>query len=221
MRVSSGPPILSVPAHRPLADLHHCPSCGAPLRVQNRFVRVVTCEFCGAVSLYDGAHLDPTGRTAGLVDLESVLYLDATGRIGGRPFRVLGRLLYEYDGGVWNEWFLDLEGAGRAWLAEDEGSFSVLQLQPGAEAPPFESVRVGETVRVAGRDVFVDEVAEATVVGGEGQLGAEILPGETLGYVDGTAGEAEVSVEYAEGGAEVFVGRPVPREALEVDPETY
>jgi hypothetical protein len=204
-----------------VSDLHHCPSCGAPLRIRNRFVRVVTCEFCGSVALYDGVHLDPTGRTAGLVDLPSPLYLDATGRIGGRPFRVLGRLLYEYDGGLWHEWFLEVDRAGQAWLVEDEGTFSVLQAQRDAAAPPFESVRVGETVRVAGRDVFVDEVAEATVVGGEGQLGVEILPGETLGYVDGTAGEDEVSVEYAEAGPEVFVGRPVPREALQVDPETY
>ena len=200
---------------------HHCPTCGAPLRIRNRFVRVVTCEFCGGVSLYDGAHLDPTGRTAGLVELPSPLYLDATGQVGRRPFRVLGRLLYEYDGGLWTEWFLDVEGAGRAWLVEDEGTFSISQLQEDADAPPFESVRPGQTVRIAGRDVFVDEVGEATVVGGEGQLGAEILPGETIRYVDGSAGEEEVSVEYAEAGAEVFVGRPVPREVLEVDEEVY
>lgn len=200
---------------------HHCPTCGAPLRIRNRFVRVVTCEFCGGVSLYDGAHLDPTGRTAGLVELPSPLYLDATGRIGRRPFRVLGRLLYEYDGGLWTEWFLEVEGAGRAWLVEDEGTFAIQQLQDDADVPAFERVRPGATVSIAGRDVFVSEVGEATVVGGEGQLGAEILPGETVRYVDGSAGEEEVSVEYAEAGAEVFVGRPVPREVLEVDEEVY
>ena len=204
-----------------MPDAHHCPTCGAPLRIRNRFVRVVTCEFCGGVSLYDGAHLDSTGRTAGLVTLPSPLYLDATGQIGRRPFRVLGRLVYEYDGGVWTEWFLDVEGAGRAWLLEDEGTFSVQQLQENADAPPFESVRIGQTVRVAGRDVFVDEIGEATVVGGEGQLGAEILPGEVVRFVDGTSGEDEVSVEYGEAGVEVFVGRPVAREVLTVDEETY
>ena len=204
-----------------MADAQHCPTCGAPLRIRNRFVRVVTCEFCGSVALYDGAHLDPTGRTAGLVDLPSPLYLDATGRIGRRPFRVLGRLLYEYDGGFWTEWFLAVEGAGRAWLTEDEGTFSILQRKDDVEAPPFEAARPGETLRVAGLDVFVAEVGEATIVGGEGQLGAEILPGETIRYVDGSAGEDEVSVEYAEAGAEVFVGRAVPREALEIDQETY
>ena len=44
-------------------DSFHCPTCGAPLRIKNRFVKAVTCEFCHNVSLYDGVRLDPTGRT--------------------------------------------------------------------------------------------------------------------------------------------------------------
>ena len=203
-----------------MADDPHCPTCGAPLSIQNRFVTVVTCEFCGGVLLYDGAHLDPTGRTAGLVRIPSPLYLDATGEIAGRRFRVLGRLLYEYDGGLWTEWFLELDGVGRVWLVEDEGAFSVFQ-RHDATVPDVDSVRVGQTIRVGELAVFVDEVGEATVVGAEGQLGAGILPGETIRYVDGSAGAQEVSIEYGETGVEVFVGRPVAHEALAVDPEAY
>ena len=204
-----------------MADSIHCPTCGAPLHIQNRFVTVVTCEFCGGVSLYDGARLDPTGRSVDVVQVPSPLFLDATGQIGGRAFRVLGRLVYEYDGGYWTEWFLDIDGAGRAWLVEDEGAFSVLQRQPKTAAPPFEEAAPGATLRVGDLDVFVDEIGEATVVGAEGQLGGEILPGETIRYVDGVAGDREVSVEYGERAVEVFVGRPVPREAVVVDEETY
>lgn len=204
-----------------MADAHHCPTCGAPLRIQNRFVTVVTCEFCGGVSLYDGAHLDPTGRTAGLVQIPSPLYLDATGQIGGRAFRVLGRLLYEYDGGLWTEWFVEVEGAGKAWLIEDEGAFAIVQQRDDIEAPAFDSVSPGDRFQTGGLDVFVDEVGEATVVGAEGQLGAQILPGETIRYIDGSAGEKEVSIEYGELAVEVFVGRPIPRESLVVDAEDY
>ena len=203
-----------------MPDPLHCPTCGAPLPVRNRFVKVVTCDFCGGVSLYDGARLDPTGRSADVVTIPSPLYLDATGRVGGRAFRVLGRVVYEYDGGLWTEWFADLEGDGRAWLVEDEGQFSVLQ-RLETPAPAVEAVRPGQTVRVGGLEVQVDEVGEATVVGAEGQLGVEVLPGETIRYVDGSAGETEVSIEYAEAGAEVFAGRPVDRAAVVVDEETY
>ncbi|MEM1117350.1 MAG: DUF4178 domain-containing protein [Bacteroidota bacterium] len=204
-----------------MPEPHHCPSCGAPLRIPSRYVKVVACEFCGTVSLFDGARLDPTGRSAGLAELPSALYVDATGTIAERPFRVLGRLMLEYDGGVWNEWFLDLGDAGRAWLVEDEGEFTVMQEEETASVPPFESVAPGETVQIGGRDVFVREVGEATVVGGEGRLGAEILPGEVIGYVDGSADGREVSVEYGERVTEVFVGQAVPRAALVIDEEVY
>lgn len=204
-----------------MADTLHCPTCGAPLVVRNRFVTVVTCEFCGGVALYDGGRLDPTGRSVEVVQVPSPLYLDATGQLAGRGFRVLGRLVYEYDGGFWTEWFVEVDGAGRAWLVEDEGAFSILQEQAGVTAPPFEEARPAGSLRLGGLDVFVDEVGEATVVGAEGQLGGVILPGEVIRYVDGVAGEREVSVEYGERGVEVYVGRPVPREAVVVDEETY
>ena len=198
----------------------HCPACGAPLRIRNRFVKAVTCEFCQNVSLYDGVRLDPTGRTASLAQLASPLSLDATGRIGPKPFRVLGRLVYEHDGGLWQEWFLDV-GDAKAWLVEDEGRFTYLLKAPNTAAPPFESVRVGDVLDLADRRVTVTEVGEATIVSAEGQFGAPILPGEAIGYVDGTAGEDEVGLEYGEREVELFVGRPIARGAVEVDPDPF
>jgi|GEM_PF-626635 len=204
---------------------HHCPTCGAPFRIRNRYVKVVACEFCGHVALYDGVHLDPTGRTAGLADLPSPLSLDATGRLAGRPFRVAGRLLYAYDGGRWAEWFLDF-GDRAGWLVEDEGRFTLLVKQPAEAPPPFDAVRVGQTLRVSGYDLFVTEKATAEITAAEGQLGLPILPGEVVGYVDGTApgtdgAAVEVGLEYAAAETELFVGRTLPHDAVAVDAETF
>ncbi|MEM0964055.1 MAG: DUF4178 domain-containing protein [Bacteroidota bacterium] len=199
----------------------HCPTCGAPLHIRNRFVTTVTCEFCGSVSLVDGARLDPTGRSVTAVQVPSPLYLDATGRIGSRSFRVLGRLVYEYDGGFWTEWFLEVDGNRRVWMVEDEGAFSLLQIQPRVVPPPFDDITVGQTIQLGDLSVFVNEVDEATIVGAEGQLGAGLLPGEAIRYVDGTAGDNEISIEYGEKEVEVFVGRPIPRESVQIDDETY
>ena len=202
-------------------DTHHCPTCGAPLRIKNRFVKAVTCEFCQNVSLYDGVRLDPTGRTASLAKLNSPLFLDATGKLGARDFRAVGRLVYEYDGGTWQEWFLDLGGDERAWLVEDEGEFSILKKQPLDRAPAFDSLRPGDEIDLANRRVTVTEIGAATIVSAEGQLGTEILPGETIAYMDGASGDDEVGLEYGEREVELFVGRPVPREAVVVDPDPF
>lgn len=199
----------------------HCPTCGAPLRIRNRFVKAVTCEFCQNVALYDGVRLDPTGRTASLAKLNSPLYLDATGRIGDQAFRVLGRLVYEYAGGMWQEWFLDIGGEKRAWLIEDEGAFSLLQKRPLADAPPFAGIRVGDLLVLSEMEVRVDEVGEATIVSAEGQFGTQLLPGEAIAYIDGASGENEVGLEYGEREVELFVGRPIDRDLLTVDPDPF
>lgn len=209
-----------------MTEPHHCPTCGAPLRIQNRYVKVVTCEFCSQVSLLDGPRLDPTGTSAGLIDLPSPLYLDATGTLNGDLFRVLGRLVYEYDGGAWQEWFLEVNGEGGAdrpiWLTEDEGRFTLLYKAPLTENPPdYDAVAVGSTLQLAGREVFVTEKNEAVIVGGEGQLAFPILPGERVRYIDGSAGSEQVGLEYADDEVELFVGRALERGAVQVDDETY
>ncbi|NIS79624.1 MAG: hypothetical protein GTO14_05310 [Anaerolineales bacterium] len=71
-----------------------CPACGAPLSIQNRFVKLVTCDFCNQVSLFHDKGLDPTGQTAKLVQLPSPLYIDATGTLSGQRFTVIGHLRY-------------------------------------------------------------------------------------------------------------------------------
>ncbi|HLA64089.1 MAG TPA: DUF4178 domain-containing protein [Rhodothermales bacterium] len=202
-------------------SLHHCPTCGAPFRIRNRYVKVVACEFCGHIALYDGVRLDPTGRTAGLADLPSPLYLDAAGTLEGQSFRVTGRLLYSYDGGRWHEWFLQFADDRAAWLVEDEGRFTLLAKEPVHDAPPFAGVRAGEELRVGGRDVFVTEVGTAEITGAEGQLGLPVFPGERIGYVDGTAGGEEVGLEYAELETELFVGRTLAPGAVVVEPEDF
>jgi hypothetical protein len=80
---------------------------------------------------------------------------------------------------------------------------------------------VGSTVQIAGRRVFVTEKGKALIAGGEGQLAFTILPGEEIGYVDGTSGGEHVSIEYAEDEIEVSVGSPVAREELVVDEEVF
>ena len=116
---------------------------------------------------------------------------------------------------------LDLGGDERAWLVEDEGEFSLLRKQPLDRAPAFSSLQPGAEIPLAGRRVTVTEVGEATIVSAEGQLGTQILPGETIAYMDGSSGDEEVGLEYGEREVEMFVGRPVPREALALDPDPY
>ncbi len=199
-----------------------CPACGAPLTIQNRFIKLVTCDFCSQVSLLVDKGLDPTGRTAKLVEFPSPLYIDATGTLFNRRFRVMGRLRYEYDAGFWDEWFLSFDSGKPGWLVEDEGEFKFYVKSTWTESlPPFEELSVGQTIKVAGRNVFITEKGRAVIAGGEGQLAFKILPGEPVAYVDGNSDGRLVSIEYTEDEIEVSVGHPVGEDDLTIDEESF
>ena len=199
-----------------------CPGCSAPLNVKHRFVKMVTCDFCGLVSLVRETGLDPTGRKAKLAQPASLLYVDATGTLQGRRFQVMGRLRYQYESGFWDEWFLTFEDDQPGWLVEDEGEYSFYVKETlTSPVPPFESVSAGSNVTIAGRQVFVVERGKATIAGGEGQLAFTIVPGEGVKYLDGTSGDELVSVEYAEDEIELSIGRTIAHNELVVDEEEY
>lgn len=199
-----------------------CPACGAPLSIKHRFVKMVTCDFCGQLSLMTDQGLDPTGRTAKLVQLPSLLYVDATGTLKGQRFRVMGRLRYQYDAGYWDEWFMTFEGDKPGWLVEDEGSYTFyVKRALTSPIPPFESIEVGATIPIANQRLFVTEKGRAKIVGGEGQLAFTVLPGEEVAYLNGSSGSNLVSVEFTEDEIDYLVGREIAHEEIVVDEEDY
>lgn len=199
-----------------------CPACGAPLTIEHRFVKMVTCDFCGQVSLVRDTGLDPTGRTAKLADIPSKLFVDARGALDGRRFRVMGRLRYQYESGMWDEWFLTFEDDKPGWLVEDEGDYQFYAKQTlTTPAPPFVSVRVGSVIPIAGRQVFITEKGQAQIIGGEGQLAFSIIPGEQVNYLDGNSEGALISVEYTNSEIEFSIGYPINHDDLQVDEEEF
>jgi hypothetical protein len=187
-----------------------CPSCGAPLTLENRFTKVVICQYCGQTSNVTPAGLDPTGQKALLADFPSILSIGAEGSLSGTPFRVLGRLRYKYDEGFWDEWFLQLDGGRKVWLQEDEGTFVAFDKAAITSAiPEFRSIKVGSTIQINGREVFVVEKNEAVIAGGEGELLFSIHPGEQVDYVDGNTGGKVVSIEFAPDEIAMSIGEQI------------
>jgi len=81
----------------------NCPSCGATLAVQDRFTKVVICEYCGQTSVLKNRSLDPTGKKVSLADVQSEFSIGREGTLRGSNFKVLGRLRYDYEDGYWDE----------------------------------------------------------------------------------------------------------------------
>src|SRR5687767_6307609 len=136
----------------------NCPSCGAPLAVEHRFVRMVACGFCGSTCEISDEGLNLTGKLAKLAPLPTRFQVGQSGTLRGRPFKVLGRVRYGYDEGSWDEWYLLFDDGEPAWLEEDEGQYILSQVQRlRTEAPPFDEVRVGSRLDINGVPFMVTE----------------------------------------------------------------
>lgn len=186
-----------------------CTSCGAPLEVENQFIRTVTCRFCGANYLVKGDEgLDPTGKSATLANYPSRVSVGAKGAIRGRGFTVLGRIRYAYDEGFWEEWQIAWDdGAPPDWLEEDEGYWTLYRRERVRGAiPPYDQVRVGATIQVNNYQVFVTEKRTAQVAGSEGQFASVFPLSGTFGYFQGGANNTGVSINYWDDEIELSIG---------------
>jgi len=189
-----------------------CTSCGAPVEIQNRFSKVLVCNYCGThLKVGNEGSLSEQGKYPKLAEFPSLLSVGKRGTILDKPFTALGRMQYICEGARYNEWFIDYDG-DTAWLAEDEGTYTLFtEMYEAADIPDVSSIRAGQNIEVAGKKIMVKEVGESTVEGGEGELGYYVEPGTKVTYIDAVGDGKKISIEYSEGEVELFTGRPLLR----------
>jgi hypothetical protein len=195
-----------------------CPSCGAPLPIEHRFVRMVTCRYCETVSEVTDEGLNPSGKMARLVPLPTRFQVGQTGKFRGRRFRVLGRVRYSHEEGVWDEWYLAFEDGDTAWVEEEEGEVIFARMERLRNpVPPFEQARLGTQFETNGRPFFVTERCRARIAGSEGQLFYRAVPGSAVNFVEGNVGGKIAFLEYTDDAIEFGVGEPVERHEIELE----
>jgi len=162
----------------------NCSSCGAPVEIKNRFSKVFVCGYCSTHLKVSESGLDVAGKYPKLAEFPSVFKVGSRGTILGKPFSALGRMRYKYQGGHYDEWFIELDGEN-AWFTEDEGTFTLYtDLYEGVDIPDITAVKAGQNIMVGDKKVMVKEKGHAVVDGGEGELYFYIEPGTEVVYLD-------------------------------------
>ncbi len=227
-----------------------CPACGAPIDPKHRFDESYTCPYCGTQTYFgsqkalavdsSSAQGDSLRDSAALAQVLSRFSVGQTGqiRIGGqwKHYSVTGRLMYEYSGGYWNEWYLDVEGSGY-WLQEDEGLYVLFFEHEVSEAymkalqeyyavmkEYLELAEAGADILFAGRPmpVLMDgmstwlslDMGWAQLVGYEGMLPftPPDRPRKVL-YTDGASTDGHYySLEIEEDGTDASINEGYPLE---------
>lgn len=190
----------------------NCTTCGAGLKIENQFVRSVTCQFCGASYMVSGKDgLNEAGKTTSLADYPSRLSIGTQGVLKGRGFTVLGRVRYAYDEGFWDEWQIAWhDDSPPDWLEEDEGYWTLYRRERVRGAvPPMEQIQVGKSYTINNKDVFITEKRTARMLGSEGQFSSVLPLSGNFGYATGTSNGQALSVNYWSDEIEISIGEDI------------
>ena len=184
-----------------------CPNCGAEITFRWSSAVQTTCPFCHSILVRHDVDLKRVGVVSDLPTAISPIQLGTEGRYKGQPFTVVGRIVYEYERGRWNEWHIRFADSS-AWLSDAVGEYAVShQIQTPPNVPPSPTMRVGDSFQIDGTAFKVTTITKASYVGVEGELPFEYWDKAQVPFVDleSRAGQF-ATIDYSERLPLVFVG---------------
>lgn len=192
----------------------NCPSCGAP--VQFAFAQAVqtVCKFCQSVLVRQGVDLQLVGKVADPLVDASPIQLGTEGRYGENAFQVVGRIVYEYDGGRWNEWYLAFSNGQFGWLSDAQLEY-VVSVPVNAAVP--EQLGRGNPVTLGAERFTVTSLTRARYVGVEGDMPFTTWDKSESLFVDlRGANRSFATIDYSEQPPLVFQGNGVDYDDLQL-----
>lgn len=193
-----------------------CPNCTAPIRFRWSSAVQTTCEACRSVVVRHDVDVETIGEVSDLPPDSSPIQLGTEGRVDGKSFTVIGRIVYEYDDGGWNEWHLVFGDGTSGWLSDAQLEYAVSTLV----APPrplvgAEAIRRGYEYTWDGHDLQVTTLTRAHYKGVEGELPFEYWGKEEVLFADLRGHDATfATIDYSDGAPLLFVGRFVDYDEL-------
>src|ERR1700688_485102 len=151
----------------------NCPNCGARIVFRWSGSVQTVCEFCKSILVRTDVDLKKVGQVADLPPDSSPIQLNTEGVYRNKSFVVIGRILYEYDQGGWNEWHLMMNDGGSGWLSDAQEEYGVsFSSKPSAgQALPGESqLEVGRKLTWDGTTYTLSVITQAFFRGVEGEL---------------------------------------------------
>ena len=195
----------------------NCPNCGAP--VEFRFAQAVqtVCPYCQSILVRHDVDLAKVGTVADALVDSSPIQLATEGVYDSKPFVVVGRIVYEYELGRWNEWHIVFNDSTSGWLSDAQLEYAV-SVQSTAQttfpAQPLPGVEVG----IGEAKYTITSVTRARYVGVQGELPFEYWDKTECLFVDLRTADARfATIDYSEREPLVFTGRQVDYDELRLN----
>lgn len=187
----------------------NCPNCGAPVKFLWSSAVQTTCEFCHSILVRTDVDLKKVGEVADLPTDASPIQIGTEGAYQNKSFVVVGRIIYEYEQGGWNEWHIVYNDGSSGWLADAQLEYDLSWLtKPPGPLPPEPDKY--QTIEWQGRTFEVTSITKAHYKGVQGELPFEYWGKSDMMFVDlRTTTNDFATIDYSENPPLLFVGRAV------------
>jgi hypothetical protein len=193
-----------------MSKVANCPNCGAPIRFRWSSAVQTVCEFCRSILVRRDLDLAKVGVVADLPADSSPIQIATEGVWRNRSFVVIGRILYEYEQGGWNEWHAVFSDGASGWLSDAQARYGVTFLTPMAGLPPELSVARGQQYRWNGALYEVTCLTRARYRGLEGELPFEYWDKDEVLFADLESRDARfATLDYSDPEPMLFLGDAV------------
>lgn len=196
----------------------NCSSCGAPVTFRWSSAVQTTCTFCHSILVRNDLVLENVGKVGDLPPDPSPIQLMTEGVYKGKRFDVIGRIIYAWENGGWNEWHIVLSDGTSAWLSDAQLQYAIsMQVQTNELMPTTSEIFRGKNLTLAGIPFEVSTRTVAVYKGVEGELPFTYYDKERIVFADlrtptGTFG----TLDFSDNPPLLFVGEWVEFEDLQL-----
>lgn len=193
------------------APAANCPNCGAPVRFRWSSAVQTTCSFCRSILVRTDVDLRKVGEVADTPRDSSPIQIGTEGAYNNKSFQVIGRILYEYDQGGWNEWHVVYNDGVSGWLSDAQLDYALsFWTQPPEPLPAPSAIQRGGRFQWNNVQYDVTALTEANYKGVEGELPFEYWDKSRLLFADlRSAGAHFATIDYSEQPPLLFLGHAV------------
>jgi len=192
----------------------NCPNCGAKIVFRWSSSVQTVCEYCKSILVRTDVDLKKVGQVADLPPNSSPIQIGTEGVYDRQGFVVVGRILYEYDQGSWNEWNLVMNN-GSAWLSDAQDEYVVTFAAPGRKLPTAGQSQVAQRYVWDNETYSVTTITKAHYRGVEGELPFQYWDKKDVVFVDLLSVNGKfATIDYSDDPAVLYLGTTVEFDQL-------
>jgi hypothetical protein len=193
----------------------NCPNCGAKVTLRWSGSVQTVCNYCKSVLVRTDVDLEKIGQVAEFPSNSSPIQIGTEGVYGKRAFTAIGRIVYEYDQGRWNEWHLMMNDGLSGWLSDAQFEYAVTFPVSGQQLPA--ECRIGEQYTWNDQTYTVSTITKAQYCGVEGELPFRYWDKSEAVFVDlMSQTEKFATIDYSENPPLLFLGESVDFDSLKL-----